>query len=70
MVNLEDPAIHTHKYSQLTFDKNASAIQWSNNDHIQQFLMEKMEVHLKKILPKHRSIFHTNSRWITDLIVI
>lgn len=27
MVKIEDPAIYTHKYSQLTFNKNASAIQ-------------------------------------------
>lgn len=63
MVKLEDPAIYMHKYSQLTFNKNASAIQWHNNDYIQQILLEKMEVHFQNFLPKHRSILHT------DLIV-
>lgn len=69
MVKIEDPAIYTHKYGQLAFDKDASAIQWSNNGHIQQMLLKKNGSPFVKILPKHRSIPHTNSRWIIDLIV-
>lgn len=49
MVKIEDPAIYTHKYSQLTFDKDASEIQWSNNGHSQQMLLGKNRSPFAKI---------------------